>query len=386
MTDLILEAPGRAARRRWLTVPVWLAMLLGGPCLWASQAEPADPATIAATGLTGTDDEIAATDADESPWLIVPVLNSDPKLGTAGGLLAGYLHRFDPDSPTSMFGLGGVYSDTNSILAGAIANAYFGADRHRLVVAVGGGRIHNEYKDFLGTGRPFVTTDDVRAIFAKYLRAVAPDWYVGMQATKANYAIWSDDIGGNLILELLGLTGFDSVGVGLVGLHDTRDNQNSPRSGSVINISNMAFREGLGSDDSYDTYNLEVKHYIPHGKSNAIGIRLRGKWTVDAPLAGSASVRLRGYKAGQYLAPYMASLEAEERFRIAPRWFLTAYGGVACLYGGDAGCSTSSNWYPAASAGVQFVVKPKEKLVVGLEFAKGKGSNQGLYLRFGQGI
>ena len=375
------------SRRILQAVLLSLGLLCSGVGLGASDPDAAGDMDLhtrpIVTGDESDDDEALA---NESPWLIAPVVNSDPKLGLAGGLLVGYLHRFDPDSPVSMFGVGAVYSDTHSILAGAVANTYFGADRNRFVLAIGGGRIHNQYEDFLGTGRPFVTTDNVRALFTKYLRAVAPHWYVGIQATKTNYAIWSDSIGGNLILEVLGLTGFDSVGVGAVGLFDSRDNQNSPHSGSIATIANMAYREGLGSDDSYDTYSLDLRHYFPQGRHNTLGVRLNGKWTDDAPLAGNASIRLRGYKAGEYLAPYMASLEAEERFRIARRWFLTAYAGVACLYGDKASCTDSTYIYPAVAGGVQFVLKPKEKMVLGLEFAKGKGNNQGLYLRFGQGL
>jgi hypothetical protein len=44
-----------------------------------------------------------------------------------------------------------------------------------------------------------------------------------------------------------------------------------------------------------------------------------------------AAVMLRDYKIGEYLAPYMSSLEAEERVSFAPRWGATLFAGVqAC--------------------------------------------------------
>lgn len=40
-----------------------------------------------------------------SPWLLVPVVSSNPKLGTSFGAMGAYLHLFDPDSQVSLFGL-----------------------------------------------------------------------------------------------------------------------------------------------------------------------------------------------------------------------------------------------------------------------------------------
>ena len=41
----------------------------------------------------------------DSPWLITPLLSSDPKISTAAGVLAAYVHTFDEKSPASMFGV-----------------------------------------------------------------------------------------------------------------------------------------------------------------------------------------------------------------------------------------------------------------------------------------
>lgn len=50
----------------------------------------------------------------EYPWLLTPTINSDPKLGSAVGFMGAYLKKFDDDSPSSMFGVMGSYSDTDS--------------------------------------------------------------------------------------------------------------------------------------------------------------------------------------------------------------------------------------------------------------------------------
>ena len=52
-------------------------------------------------------EEDALTKLEKSPWLLAPVFQSNPKLGTAVGALAGYLHYFDAKSRPSIFALHG---------------------------------------------------------------------------------------------------------------------------------------------------------------------------------------------------------------------------------------------------------------------------------------
>jgi hypothetical protein len=50
----------------------------------------------------------------ESPWMLTPTVSSDPKLGTTLGFMGAYIKKFDEESPASMFGVIGSYSDTDS--------------------------------------------------------------------------------------------------------------------------------------------------------------------------------------------------------------------------------------------------------------------------------
>jgi hypothetical protein len=318
-----------------------------------------------------------------SPWLVAPILTSNPKLGTSGGALAGYLYRFDEQSPVSTFGAAGVYSDTDSYVAGAFANTYFGADRHRLVMGAATGKVRNDYEDFLGSGLPVQTTDDLRFAAARYLHRFRGDWFAGVQFVATNYAISAQNWFSQKVLDLLGLTGFDSNAIGLVVQFDNTDNQNSPGSGQFFNIHNLAYRKGLGGDENFDVYTADYRHYLSHGNGHVLALRTNGRATQDAPVGGYSSVQLRGYVPGNYLAPHSLSLEAEERYRIDDRWGLAAFGGAACLLDQISDCGDTTNWYPAIGAGVIYTLKPKEKMVVRLDYARGEGENSGLYLTFG---
>src|SRR6516162_3678471 len=69
----------------------------------------------------------------ESPWIIAPVFNANPKVGFALGALTGYIHYFDEKSRPSIFALTGQYTSTESIIAGLMGRMSFDEDRQRLL-------------------------------------------------------------------------------------------------------------------------------------------------------------------------------------------------------------------------------------------------------------
>ncbi len=230
----------------------------------------------------------------QSPWLFTPTLSSDPKLGTSVGALAAYIYSFDSDSPASMFGITGSYSSTDSIVGGAFARTYFDHDTQRLIAFLGSGEINNDYSDFLGTGLPVSTTDDLNIFAIKYLHQVKGDWFAGIQAANTNYTLSGDDDFSQTILEKVGLVGFDSIGVGVAAQYDTRDNQNSPTSGHSIEVNNLAYRKSFGGDsdctnssDLYPTAGAGISYTIKpeermvvsvdlaYGKSDNYGFYMR---------------------------------------------------------------------------------------------------------------
>lgn len=318
-----------------------------------------------------------------SPWLAVPLVSSDPKVGTSAGALAGYLHRFDEQSPTSTFGATANYSNTDSYTVGLFARTYFAGDRHRLIAGVASGKIRNDYDDFLGSGLPVQTTDDLRFGAVRYLRRTGGGWFVGAQALATNYTISGQDALTDKVLDLLGLTGFDSNGIGVMVQFDSRDNQESPSTGRLFQISNLAYRKSLGGDESFDTYSAKFQQYLSYGAGHVTAFRVQGRFTSDAPVGAYSSVDLRGYVRGNYLAENAVSFEVEERYRLAERWAIAGFAGAACLFDGASDCGDSSAWYPAAGGGIIYTIKPKEKMVVRLDYAVGKEGNSGAYLRFG---
>jgi hypothetical protein len=347
--------------------------VLSVPAAEAQEASRAQPARL----------ERAAEKA--SPWMVLPTFSSDPKLGTSLGLLGAYLHYFDERSQPSMFGAVAQYTSTDSTVGGVFAKTSSGEDHHRVSVFGGGGVIKNDYNDFLGTGKPLKTTDDLRVLAGRYLYRVHGDWFAGAQIVSTNYLIIGDTPLDQQSLNILGLTGFRSTGAGLIAMRDTRDYENMPTKGWVVNANTLAYRAWMSGDEDFDVYRLEAKGFWEHGKGNVLAVRQLNHWTVDAPASAFASVNLRGYKQGQYLGKNMSSLEAEERLRITGSWGATIFAGIACTYGDGKTCDDSENLFPSYGAGIHYIVRPKERIVLNLEYAEGKADNYGVYLKMGYG-
>jgi hypothetical protein len=363
-------------------------MVVAGAMVALAAAARADTATPVAAPPAASQPKAEAEETQDvpSPWLLVPTLSSNPKLGTSLGGMAAYMYYFDPQSRPSLFGGSAQYTSTDSIVAALFAKTSFAADYQRLSALIASGNIKNNYDDFLGTGKPLKSEDNLRAFAVRYQYRVWGDWFVGAQFVNSNYEILGATALDQEALQTLGLTPLKAGGIGVIANLDSRDNEYSPHHGWLVNFNNIAYRDWIAGKENYDVYRADVRYYWEHGDGHVLAVHQGNVWTFDAPSSAYAPITLRGYKFGEYLGKYMSSLEAEERLRLAARWTATVFVGVGCLYGGDLKCSDSANVYPNVGAGVQYVIKEKQGMVLNLEYAKGTGDNQGVILKFGYGF
>lgn len=372
------------------------ALLLGVTSLTQaqpSQTEDAQPDDTDETFLADAD-EAEANNPKLKPWLITPTIAADPKLGANVGGLVAYLKQLDAESTPSMIGLSVSYSDSDSITGGLGAQLYWGGDTRRLTLLAAGAEINNEYDDFLGTGMPVKTQDSVHTVGFRYLHQLREGgWFAGVQGVSTNYAVGADQLF-EALLDRIGLSGFDATGLGVVLQHDTMDNQRDPTSGHLFTLHNMAYREGLGSESSFDVGFADLRWYLTPGNAAAgdrsdspvFALQAKGRFTHDAPLSGYSSVSLPGYTQGNYLSQHYSHVMVDARFPLTRRLGLVAFGGVGCQFGDDIGgrsLSCEDETYPSIGVGLSFMLKEEASVLIRLEIAKGKSDNEALYLRFG---
>lgn len=342
------------------------------------------------TSTTGTSNETSSPKKAEpaSPWLFIPLLSSSPKLDTAAGVMAGYIHRFDEKSRPSMFAISAKYTTSESLTTSAMAKTSFGADNHRILGGIMAIDINNDYDDYLGSGQSLQTNDNVASGFIRYLYRLEGDWFIGAQAAYSNYELSGQNQSSDEVLDEMGLVGYQSGGLGAVVMYDSRNSDFKATEGWYLNANNMAYMDELGGEQDFDIYRVDYRSYWGHGDGNVFAMRSRHQFSNGAPAGAFSPIYLRGYTPGENLAQHMSSIEVEERYQLAERWSATVFAGVACLYGDSTDgenldCSDSDNVYPAWGAGIQYLLKPKEGIVANLEYAMGKDNNSGIYLKMG---
>ena len=339
---------------------------------------------IAACAVSGWiyADEGSAAPEKPSPWLMVPLLTSNPKMDTSVGGLAGYLYQFDQKSAPSMFGASGTYSASDSFFGVLFAQAFFDSNKQRLSVAVTNGKVNNDYHNFLDSGLSAQTTDNVKAFATRYTHAVGSDWFVGGQFLSTNYVIEAEGLV-EQHLDSIGLTGMESAGVGLVIGYDSRNNQRNATDGQYFLFHNNAYRESLGGEENFDVYNGEFSDYRRLSDRYVLATQFQGRWTDDAPKSGHSSVSLKGYVRGMQLKPNYMHLTLDNRIKVKDKWGVVIYGGVGCLYEDVEACDTGDAIYPALGAGISYLLREKAGIVIRAEYVVGKDDNDGVYLTMG---
>ena len=377
------------APRAFLLLSASLSMLVSSG-MGAQEADaPEQTSTLTEKGVDEPKQE-----TKQKPWLISPTLSADPKLGANIGGLVAYLKKLDADSTPSMTGLSVSYSDTDSVTGALFSQLYWKGDTRRLSLLAAGAEINNEYDDFLGTGQTVETRDNVHTFGFRYLHQLRPGgWFGGIQGVSTNYAVGADGLL-DVMLNQIGLSGFDAAGVGLVFQHDTMDNQRDPSSGHLLTLHNFAYREGLGGEASFDVGYADLRWYrtvgrysvSKSGRSPVIALQVKGRFTADAPLSGYSSVNLPGYTMGNYLSRHYSHILLDARIPLAGKLGLVAFGGVGCQFGEDItgrDLSCSDATFPSIGVGVSYMLKEDASVLIRLEIAKGKSDNEALYLRFG---
>ncbi len=314
--------------------------------------------------------------------MIVPTVSNDPKLGFKGGVMAAYLTKFDQGSNHSMIGGFANYSDTDSYTGGIFTDLYWNENRDKVRGIIVNGHINNEYEDYLGSGETVETEDDLKGLFIRYAHLIRPNWYVGGQFVSSNYAIGVEEAFEESAHQV-GLTGFDSNGAGLLVEYDVRDNVRNATRGQYLLVSNIAYREWLGGDESFDVYQGDYRWFTSLAKHHVFGLQVKGRWTSDAPQSGYSSLQLRGYTRGNYLDENYTHLDMEARFKLKERWGATVFAGVACLYSSFSDCDDGEHLYSSAGAGINYLIKPQAGFVLKMEYAVGEKDNSAFYIKLG---
>ncbi len=318
--------------------------------------------------------------------VIAPIPGRSPQLGWKLTLAGGYfLQSRKEDSAVAPSLLGGfaMIAENGSYAYGGGANLHLMDDRLR--VKAGAGYMDVRYR-FYGIGNDDgengISVDILQEgpmYFASTSWRVWNKLYVGL-------GYLGGDVESRLRFALPDPPPFFDPSLKLdIGAYaipiefDTRDHEQFPRNGWLVNGRAMFYRESAGGDFDAETFKISVNHYRPMREQDVLALRATVRSTGgEAPFfllsTFGGSTDLRGYPSGRYRDRMMYALQSEYRWQFNDRWIFTGFAGfgeVADNFG-DFG----ENFLPAAGIGARFVLSKKHRVGLSVDIAVGKDGTE----------
>lgn len=276
-------------------------------------------------------------------WVAMPIPILNPTLDAGLALAVMKLYKQDPDSSASSFG-GGAFGTSNGSLGGGLfTKNYIKQDSIRVTSSLGYMDLNlnfygigNNDQENLGLVDQLSINQTGYFAFAQSLFQTLPNLYVGMRfrylSIQSRLRLKEDLTPDEADVQLLTLD-IDSIGPGLKLEWDTRDDAWSPRSGHYLEAFMDSSMEALGSQRSYEKYNLRWSTYWGVGEDDVFAINATACGAsgsapfYDICLIGQGK-NLRGYEGGRYRDDRLLTLQAEYRKSLPKRFGVALFGGV----------------------------------------------------------
>ena len=315
--------------------------------------------------------------------IVAPIPGREPVFGWGLSLFAGMfldLDKAHTNTPPSSIGMIGWVTENNSYAAGGIGSFNLFNDNVRIEAA--GIYLDLNYK-FYGVGSDAGDQDiylDVNqktpAYYANAKYQVFPNGYFGLGYLGANVEMTYSSDSPEVPPGVLPLSDTTRIaGLEVPFQYDTRDNQQYPRNGWLVDASGIFYTEAVGSDFNAESYSVAANRYIPVRGKDVLALRAFTQATSDdAPVFLYSSVGgredMRGYAFGRYTDLMAYTLQSEYRWQVLDDWILTGFAGVGEVapdYG-----SFFNDLLPAAGVGVRYVVSREFNVNLALDVAVGK--------------
>ena len=319
-------------------------------------------------------------------FVIVPIPISNPTLDT--GLIAGAAYFYPQTEeqskvqPASVTAAAGMYTSNDSRAAAVVQQNYWRDDRWRFTGALGSADLRLSLRapdEDSGT-----TNIDWRIngtfFLARLSRKVAGNWYGGAytRVVDANQSLEFGE-------ESLDFDTNDvrAVGIGLIAEYDSRDLPINTYSGRHFKVQALFNDEAIGSNDTYQSYDVGFKSYHELSGSVVLAWELLGcQRSGTTPLWDSCLIKLRGFPVTDYLGKASYSGQAEVRWRVSKRWGFVAFGGAGEVADSFSGFRERKS-IPSYGAGIRFSVLPAKRINMRVDYAKSR-DDDAIHLSVGE--
>jgi hypothetical protein len=320
------------------------------------------------------------TEARRGNWVVAPIPFRNELLGAGLVLGAGYLYGArdaNREARHSVAAIGGMYAERGSWAAIAGHRGYWAREKYRTTLGLAEGEILYDIElDVAGrSGTVSLTQKFSGATVDAAAKVGASGWLgAGFVYGTTDIAIRRSDI--ETPDDFPPSSRIDVANLRLSGELDDRDNDLYPHTGRYGRMQALIAREEFGSDDDYETLELEWNSYRALSDAHVLAWRIAGKFVGgDAPFFAMAwfgsGTDLRGYTPGRYIGDSMIAAQAEWRWQATRRWGFVGFGGAGKV-SGALGDIDTDQWLPAGGVGVRFRLTKSLPLNMRADFAWGR--------------
>lgn len=322
--------------------------------------------------------------------VVAPIPISNPTVGTGLAVVAMPFYNLERDSPLSNTAVAVGLTSNGSWGAAAVQSTRLRGDTARIDGTVAYGEVHYRFYGAgadAGAGGQSVPIVQKVALFApEILFQVAKYTFAGLRYRGLRVETVLED--GNSSLPppvaavLPNSVTIVSSGIGPKLTYDSRDNEMNPASGGLVELRTNFADEALGSDFTYQTYQLGANYYGKLGRgvlaARGYGCKASDRTPLFDLCLYGANRDLRGYVTGRYRDRTMFAAQSEYRFPVAGRFGGVVFAGSGKVAGAFSEMGNEP-WLPSYGVGVRWLAAETAKVNLSVDVAKGRDST-GVYV------
>ena len=307
-----------------------------------------------------------------------PIIFYSDETRLAGGAGVQVVNQTESEQHSSTIGLIAFYTQNKQYVIQVAPELYLKQGSYKF----SGGIAYLYYPDkFYGIGNNTSKDDEEDYTSRRFQfnpivqKKIFSKLYVGFQYNFA-YAKLTTTEAGKLLDSgiILGSEGGSASGIGLVATYDSRDNNLYPTSGSYHQFSAVAYETGLGSDFTYNSYLLDLRHYRPMLGKHILAFQgVIGINTGNPPFhsLNQLGTYLRGYYQSRFQDKNLMAFQAEYRLPLFGRFGLVGFAGCGQV-AHEFGKTSLKELKPSAGFGIRFALIPEQKVNLRIDFGFGK--------------
>jgi len=347
--------------------------LVGVLLLLARQVLAADPALL--------DKELALERNFVQDLIVAPIPISNPTIGTGLAVVVMPFYHLGAGSPLSNTAVAAGVTSSGSWGLGAMQSTRLRGDQLRLDGLLAFADLRYRFygagadAGMNGTSVPIV--QKAVAFAPELLFQTARGIFLGLRYRGVRVETALDTASAPPEISALigqGVT-ITSSGVGPKATLDTRDHDMSPSAGTLVELRANFAEEALGSEFTYQTYDLGANYYRRAGPGV---LALRGYLCkasertplFDLCLYGSGG-DLRGYEVGRFRDRAMATAQAEYRFPLAGRFGAVVFAGTGKVARSFSSMGEEPD-LPSAGFGLRWLAAEKARVNLSIDVARSR--------------